>query len=103
MSKKEVLNGDSVISLSQAIRYRSVAGDGVLVHLQSGRVIVVNEIGLRIVELLSDSASANQLVENIVGEFDVTFEQAALDVDKYLSALANENILQSPSSSLSEQ
>ena len=42
------------ITLSSRLRYRSVGNEGVLINLDSGRVIVVNEVGL-----LDSSATQN--------------------------------------------
>ena len=41
---------DEQMRLSTQVRYRSVVDEGVLVHLQNGRVVVVNEVGLHIVK-----------------------------------------------------
>ncbi|MFT5114885.1 MAG: hypothetical protein ACI8P9_004227 [Parasphingorhabdus sp.] len=98
MSKVSV-NSDSSIAnnklwLSAQVRHRAVGEDGVLVHLQNGRVIVVNEIGLYIVHLLQKPISTVAISESISAEFDVTLQQAESDMIKFLAELDHENIIE---------
>ena len=68
--------------------------DGVLVHLDSGRVIVVNEVGHYIVQLLDQPMSRKALVASLVAEFDVSAEQAEVDLDLFLGELGNEQLVE---------
>ena len=86
--------GKSRIGLSPTVRHRAVGEDGVLVHLESGRVIVVNEVGLYIIQLLVKSMSSQELVDSIVAEFEVSNEQAQIDLDTFLEELNDEQILE---------
>ncbi len=81
------------ISLTDQVRFRAVGEDGVLVHLESGRVIVVNEVGLHIVQQLNESRTRAELTSSIVSEFEVSIEQAETDLDAFLAELDQEKIL----------
>jgi hypothetical protein len=83
------------IRLNPRARYRAVGEDGVLIHLDQGRVVVVNTVGLRIVEVLAESTARQDLVAVISGEFRVTADQAAQDIDSFLAELDKENLLES--------
>jgi hypothetical protein len=76
------------------VRHRAVGDDGVMVHLDSGRVIVVNEIGHYIVQLLDQPMSRKALVASLVAEFDVSAEQAEVDLDLFLGELGNEQLVE---------
>ena len=82
------------ISLTSQVRYRAVGDDGVLVHLENGRVIVVNEVGLFIVQLLDCPRTCQELVTAISLEFEVTENQAKTDLEVYLAELDNEQVLE---------
>ena len=82
------------ISLTLRLRHRAVGDDGVLVHLDSGRVIVVNEVGLHIVEQLATPKTRHQLIESITSTFDVNSEQAESDLDLYLAELDKEHVFE---------
>jgi len=81
------------ISLTSQVRYRAVGDEGVLVHLENGRVIVVNEVGLFIVQLLAAPKTRRELAEAIALEFEVSADQAESDLELYLAELENEQVL----------
>ena len=85
---------DTVLSINPRVRFRAVGDEGVLVHLDSGRVIVVNDVGLFLVEQLQQAQSSKQLCQAIVESFDVSPEQAQQDLDEYLAAMDAEHMLQ---------
>lgn len=83
------------IGLVSRVRYRAVGEEGVLVHLASGRVVVVNEVGLYIVRLLSDAPRTKAgLAAEIAREFEVSAERAAADLEQYLAELDAEQVLE---------
>lgn len=82
------------IGLVSRVRYRAVGEDGVLVHLDNGRVVVVNEVGLCIVQLLDAPKTRQELVASVADEFDVTVDQAVIDLETYLAELDAEQVLE---------
>ncbi len=82
------------ISVVPRVRFRAVAGEGVLVHLDSGRVIVVNDVGLHILKMLETPITRQNLATSIMSEFDVSCDQANTDLDLYLDELNKEEVLQ---------
>lgn len=89
------LNGRK-IRLASRVRHRAVGEDGVLVHLDSGRVIVVNEVGLFIVQQLEQAMTREELVSSVAAEFDISADRAASDLDLYLGELDDEQLLERP-------
>jgi len=85
------------ISLIPRVRHRAVGEDGVLVHLDSGRVIVVNEVGHFIVQMLEQPMSRKALVAALVEEFEVTAEQADADIKSFLDELGTEQLVEQTS------
>ena len=81
------------IALSSRLRHRAVGDDGVLVHLDNGRVIVVNEVGLHIVQQLATPKTRQELTDSITAAFDVDTAQAEADLDIYLAELKKEQVL----------
>ena len=84
---------DKKISLASRVRHRAVGEDGVLVNLDSGRVIVVNEVGLYIVQVLDQAMSRKELAASVAAEFDVSADQAEADLDRFLGQLDDEQLL----------
>jgi len=83
-----------LLSLTSKVRHRTVGDDGVLVHLDNGRVIVVNEVGLHIVQALDVPITRKDLAASVAVEFDVSAEQAAADLDVYIAELDKEQVLE---------
>ena len=81
------------LSLSSSVRFRTIDGDGIVVQMDSSRVIVVNDVGLHIIEKLATPIAHNELLTSISEEFDVSVEQANVDLKIYLKALDQEQIL----------
>jgi len=82
------------IGLTSRLRHRAVGDDGVLVHLDNGRVIVVNEVGLHIVQQLETPKTKQALTDSIISAFAVDVEQATKDLDLYLAELDREQVLE---------
>ena len=80
--------------MKSRVRHRAVGEDGVLVHLDSGRVIVVNEVGHYIVQMLAQPLSRKALVASLVAEFDVSTQLAEQDVDLFLDELSKERLVE---------
>jgi len=81
------------LGLSSGVRFRNIDGDGVIVHLENSRVLVVNEVGLHIIQRLDTPVTREELAASIGEEFDVSDEQAEKDLQVYLDALDREQIL----------
>lgn len=83
------------IRLCGRVRYRTVADEGVLVHLAHGRVLVVSEVGLYVVKALGQRAmTVRELAEAVVSEFEVDQERAQLDVVAFLGQLRAERAIE---------
>lgn len=87
------MTGDT-LTISSRVRFRAVGDDGVLVHLDSGRVVVVNGVGLFLVEQLQQPRTRDELARAITAEFDVGAAEAGADLAAYLDELAAEDLLQ---------
>ena len=85
--------GNEKIALSSRLRHRAVSDEGVLVHLDNGRVIVVNEVGLHIIQQLVLPKTKQDLIESITCTFSVDTAQAAADLDQYIAELDKEQVL----------
>lgn len=90
---------NSALRLSSRLRYRAVGDDGVLVHLETGRVIVVNEVAFYIVQQLGEHRmTMPELADSLVREFEVEPDKAMSDVSVFLVELEEEKGLErSPS------
>ena len=82
------------IRLSSHVRFRAVDDKGVVVHLENGRVIVVSEVGLFIIETLGRQITTmEELADSVTGAFEVDADQARTDVGVFLDELRGEQVI----------
>jgi len=71
-----------------------VGDEGVVVHVESGRVVVLNATGLHVLRQLEQGArSPAELADSLAVEFAVEAADASVDVAAFLAELDAEQIL----------
>ena len=83
---------DSCFAKDTRIVTRCIAGETVIVPIRHDTanldsIYTLNEIGTVIWNLLDQQASFDQMVQSIAGEYEVSTEQAAEDIDDFLQKL----------------
>jgi hypothetical protein len=69
-------------------------GDGtVLVHLKTNRIFELSKTGGRFWELLQSENDRERIEEQLRGEFDVSDQQLAEEMDGLISNLADEDLV----------
>lgn len=59
------------LRLSSGVRFRRVLDEGVVVHLEEGEILGMNDVGARILELVQAGESdAARLVDRLAEEYD---------------------------------
>lgn len=76
------------------VRFRTVGEEGVLVRQEAGEVLVVNEVGARVIALLDGERTVGELLATLAEEFDVAPEQLRRDVAEYLEQLVAAGVLE---------
>ena len=80
--------------LKSDIRFRSIADEGIVLRQDEGEVLVVNGVGVRVVELISEGTTLEQILTTLEGEYDVEPEQLRTDVMTYLAELEEAGVLE---------
>lgn len=83
---------------SDGFAVRSIGGDTLLMPVRStgtgpDSIYVLNETGSVIWKSLEKPASIDALVDSLVGTFEVSREQAAIDATEYLSELEKARVV----------
>jgi hypothetical protein len=69
----------------------------VLVNLRTNRIFELNRTGARFWELLGDESSESQIVEQLLGEFDVPQAQLEREVAALIESLLEEGLISNDS------
>lgn len=75
-------------------RYRNVGGEGVVVRQEAGEVLVVNEVGARVLDLVDAQTPVDALVDALAAEYDADRATLERDVAAYLRELVDAGIIE---------
>lgn len=71
-----------------------VGDEIVLMNIETGKYLGINRVGTEVWNLLEQPKTFNQLLEEILNEFEVTKQQAEDEVKIFLSQLDNYNLIE---------
>jgi len=77
------------ITLDEEILFRAVGSEGVVVDQRKAEVIVVNALGLKVLELLRREEPRHAIIDTIAAQYDSTESQVTADVDAFLEDLSD--------------
>jgi hypothetical protein len=81
------------VRLCSDVRYQRVADEGVVVRQDAGEVLVLNEVGTRILVLLDQGLSRQQIVERLHEEFDAEPQRLGDDLEAFVYELRASGII----------
>ena len=79
---------------SEAVKWRILDEEGVLVHLESGTYFSLNPVGLFIWDRCSGDFTVAEIAAGITQEFDVSESVALRDLKAFLEALVEQDLIE---------
>jgi hypothetical protein len=81
------------------IVFRVIAGEGVLVPIRGGvgdlhSIFTMNEVGAAIWGLIGPERTTAEIARLVCDDFEVTLEQAAQDVAKFVKTLSDKGLIE---------
>ena len=76
------------------VRFRTVLDEGVVIKQDNAEVLVLNEVGARVLELLDGSRTVAEVEAALAAEFDASPATIAGDVEAYLAQLLAAGIVE---------
>lgn len=77
------------------IRFQRVSDEGVVVRQSEANVLVLNEVGMSILEAIRDGATApGDLVERLGQAYEVATEELVTDVAEFLRELVAAGVIE---------
>jgi hypothetical protein len=74
--------------------YRRVWDEGVVLHKSLGEVLVLNDVGTRIVELCETGTSARELVTLLAEEYDIEPACLEADIQDFIQHLRDADVIE---------
>lgn len=78
---------------AESLVWREIDGEAVLLDLAASTYLTVNRTGTLLVRLLVEERRREDLVDALVGAYDLTEEAASTDVDAFLEQLAERSLV----------
>lgn len=75
------------------VAWRTFDGQGVILDLDSGKVLGLNGVAARIWELLEQPTTLDAIAEEISSEFSVSLEEANSDSGEFIESLKSKGLL----------
>lgn len=83
----------AVVKRNSGLVTSNIDGEIVMMSVDNGEYYGLDEIGSRIWDLLENSISIEQLVDQLTEEFDVAKEDCINDTFEFLKDLLNKNLI----------
>jgi hypothetical protein len=88
------IESSTVLKRRTDARYRNIAGEGVIVRQQAGEVLVVSEVGARVLDLVGTGLSFGELLTELGREYETDRDTLERDLIAYLRELFDAGILE---------
>lgn len=85
---------ESKFRLREDVRYRVVGNEAVVVRQEAAEVIALNDVGARVLELMSDERCIAEIVEALIGVYDVDRSTLESDVETFVGEIVEAGILE---------
>ena len=84
----------SVFRTRADARYRNIGGEGIVVRQAAGEVLVLNEVGVRVLDLLAAGNAVAGVVATLKSEYDIDAATLERDVLDYVQELVDAGIVE---------
>jgi rRNA processing protein Krr1/Pno1 len=84
---------DTIILKNERVPWRIIEDEAILVKVDSGEVIHLNEVAAEIWRIIDGKRKISEIVDHIQKDFDVDREQAEKDTLEFIKSLSNINLV----------
>lgn len=84
---------DTIMSKNTKVPWRIIEGEAVLVKVDSGEVIHLNEVAAEIWRIIDGKKSISEIIDHIHDHFEVGREQAKKDTLEFFQSLSEKNLI----------
>jgi coenzyme PQQ synthesis protein D (PqqD) len=81
------------LAINPSVIYRELAGEVVLLNLQSGVYYGLDEVGSRVWQLLTQSRGVDDVCATLLDEYDVSAEALRADVERLVGELSEKGLV----------
>lgn len=93
-SPEAVTAKSTIWKLDSGVRYRRMFDEAVLIHQRKAAALVLNDTAISFIEGCDGERSVAEIIEELTGQYDVSAEQLATDLEPFIEQLAAEGIIE---------
>ena len=87
------LSEDSFVVAVDGLTSADLGGEAVVLDAHSGRYFGLNELGVRIFDLLQTETSVQTIIDTLLGEYDVERERLREDVLAFIQNMQDQRLV----------
>ena len=84
---------NSLITKNKAILENEIDGEKIMMSLDTGRYYGLNKVASRIWEIVNNSISVEKLIELLLNEYEIDYEECKKEVLKFLDILLKKKLI----------
>lgn len=88
------INRDRLVRRLEDLPFQDMDGKVVIVHPARKKVLLLNEVGSRIWEILERRLTVGELVQNLLREYEVSEDQVEEEVCRFLARLRQGGLIE---------
>ena len=89
-----MMDCDAVWKLDSGVRFRRLFDEAVLIHQGTSEALVLNDTAVSFIELCDGERTVGEIIERVVGEFEVSEEELARDLAPFIQELSQQGIIE---------
>jgi hypothetical protein len=94
MTPPTELDRDLVLRRNSDVRFRTVLDEGVVIKQDTAEVLVLNEVGARVLELLDGTRTVGEVETVLAAEFATPAAELGRDLEGYVAELLAAGIVE---------
>lgn len=87
------LNGENIVAQNKEIDVSDLNGEKVMMNIDKGEYFSLNSLGSRVWELIDTPRKINDVVNNLLEEYEVSEEECRDNVMKFFNTLNHVNLI----------
>lgn len=87
------MNSETIVKPVPGLIWRTLDNETVLIQPNTGRYVIINEVGTFIWELVNKALPVKEIEREVVHHFAVAPEQAVADIDSFFANLHQKGLI----------
>jgi len=88
-----MVKNDAIISKNEGVPWRIIEGEAILVQVETGEVIHLNEVATEIWRAVDGKKTIAEIIDQITASFEVKRDEASKDTLEFVNKLLDKSLV----------